>query len=39
MEAYYNDEMSTIYNADCIEAMSQLPENSVDAIVTDPPYG
>lgn len=24
---------------DCIEVMRQLPDNSVDAIVTDPPYG
>jgi site-specific DNA-methyltransferase (adenine-specific) len=26
-------------NADCIEAMKQMAENSIDAIVTDPPYG
>ncbi len=25
--------------ADCLDAMAQMPENSVDAIVTDPPYG
>ena len=24
---------------DCIERMAELPESSVDAIVTDPPYG
>jgi len=24
---------------DCIEEMKRLPENSVDSIVTDPPYG
>jgi len=28
-----------ILNGDCIEHMKQLEENSVDAIVTDPPYG
>ena len=28
-----------IINADCIEAMKAMPENSVDSIVTDPPYG
>lgn len=28
-----------IYNCDCIEGMRELPANSVDAIVTDPPYG
>lgn len=25
--------------ADCLEAMREMPEGSVDAIVTDPPYG
>jgi DNA modification methylase len=29
----------TVYQGDCIETMRRLPENSVDAIVTDPPYG
>ena len=24
---------------DCVELMKQLPDNSIDAIVTDPPYG
>lgn len=24
---------------DCLEVMRTMPENSVDAIVTDPPYG
>ena len=28
-----------IINGDCIEQMKLLEENSVDAIVTDPPYG
>ena len=28
-----------IIQGDCIEEMKKLPENSVDAIVTDPPYG
>ncbi len=27
-----------ILNGDCIEHMKQMPENCVDAIVTDPPY-
>ena len=27
-----------LINADCIEAMKAMPENSVDSIVTDPPY-
>lgn len=27
-----------IYNEDCIDAMKKMPSNSVDLIVTDPPY-
>jgi site-specific DNA-methyltransferase (adenine-specific) len=27
-----------IINADCIQAMKEMAENSIDAIVTDPPY-
>ncbi len=27
-----------LINADCIEAMKEMPDNSVDSIVTDPPY-
>ncbi len=30
---------SKIINGDCIEELKLLEENSVDAIVTDPPYG
>ena len=28
-----------VINGDCIEEMKKLPKNSVDSIVTDPPYG
>lgn len=30
--------MVQLINGDCLEEMKKLPENSVDAIVTDPPY-
>lgn len=33
------DDVTTIHNGDCIEVLSQMPPESVDAIVTDPPYG
>ena len=39
MTIYYQDDQTTVYHGDCIEVMRNLPENSVDAIVTDPPYG
>jgi len=28
-----------LFNDDCLKVMRTLPDNSVDAIVTDPPYG
>ena len=28
-----------IYQGDCLEVMKTLPDNSVDAVITDPPYG
>ena len=31
-------DINKIYCQDCIEGMKALPDNSVDAIVTDPPY-
>jgi site-specific DNA-methyltransferase (adenine-specific) len=30
---------SWIIHADCLEWMSRVPENSIHAVVTDPPYG
>lgn len=32
-------QINKIYNLDCLEGMKQLEDNSVDLIVTDPPYG
>ena len=32
-------EINKIYQGDCLEVLKGLPESSVDAIVTDPPYG
>jgi site-specific DNA-methyltransferase (adenine-specific) len=29
----------TLYNADCLEAMRDIPDGSVDMVLTDPPYG
>src|SRR5690625_2592963 len=39
MTIYYQDDKTTVYHGDCIDVMRNMPENSVDAIVTDPPYG
>ena len=41
MKPYYKNELTTIYNGDCLEVMDYLIEQDikVDAIITDPPYG
>ena len=31
-------ELNKIYNEDCLEGMERIPDNSIDLIVTDPPY-
>ena len=30
---------ASLYNGDCLEVMRQIPDKSVDLVVTDPPYG
>jgi len=32
-------ELNKIYNMDCIEGMKEIPDNYVDLVLTDPPYG
>ena len=32
------DFSNIIYNTNCLEGMKQLPDESIDLIVTDPPY-
>jgi hypothetical protein len=29
----------TLHLGDCLDVMASLPDNSVDSIITDPPYG
>jgi DNA modification methylase len=36
---HYQTEHVTLYHGDCSDILAQLPDNSVDSIVTDPPYG
>lgn len=31
--------LGKIYNGDCEVVLKQLPDNSIDSIITDPPYG
>jgi len=31
-------ELNKIIHGDCLEAMKDIPDESIDAVVTDPPY-
>jgi len=31
-------ELNKLYNADCMQAMKEIPDNSIDLIITSPPY-
>jgi DNA modification methylase len=39
MNPHYADDSVTLYHGDCLDVLRELPDNSVDAVVTDPPYG
>lgn len=39
MKVHHRDDMVTLYHGDCLAVLASMPDNSVDAIVTDPPYG
>ena len=34
----YKDDKVELYKGDCLEVMKSIPDNSVDLILTDPPY-
>lgn len=36
---HYEDANVKLFHGDCVEVLKTLPDNSVDAVVTDPPYG
>ncbi len=29
----------TLMRGDCLERMCEIPDHSIDAVITDPPYG
>lgn len=31
-------EINKIYNDDCLEGMKRIPDNTVNLVITDPPY-
>lgn len=38
IEPYYDKPRFSLYNADCLEVLAEMEENSVDMIFADPPY-
>lgn len=32
-------EVNKLYNGDCLKLMQDIPDTSIDAIITDLPYG
>lgn len=39
MNPFYSEDLADVYHGDCIDVMRELPDGSVDSVVTDPPYG
>ena len=38
MKPYYQDDLITLYHADCFQEILGIEDNSVDLVLTDPPY-
>jgi len=38
MKPYYEDKWVTIYHGDCREILPELPDESIDLVLTSPPY-
>lgn len=38
MTIYYQDDHVTLHHGDCLDVLASLPDESVDCIVTSPPY-
>ena len=39
MTKYIDEPEAVVYHGNCLDELKNLADNSVDAIVTDPPYG
>ena len=38
MKPYYEDDLVTLYHGDCLDIMASMSDESVAAVLTDPPY-
>jgi site-specific DNA-methyltransferase (adenine-specific) len=39
LKPFYKNGLGKIYQGDCLEVMQELPSESIDLLLTDPPYG
>ncbi len=39
MKPFFEDDLGKIYRGDCLSVMKELPSDSIDLLLTDPPYG
>lgn len=39
MNPFFDNDLGRIYQGDCLEVMKELPSESIDLLLTDPPYG
>lgn len=39
MIPFFTDDAVTLYGGDCLDVLASLPDDSVDSVITDPPYG
>lgn len=39
MTPHYTDDTVQLFHGDCLDVLRELPDASVDAVITDPPYG
>jgi len=39
MKPYFETKLGALYNCDCLEFMKEMEDDSVDLVLTDPPYG
>lgn len=39
MTIHYQDDTVAVHAGDCLDVLRELPDASIDAVVTDPPYG
>ena len=39
IEPYVSEDCYQLYHGNCLDVLREMPDNSIDAICTDPPYG